>query len=407
MKKMVPIFGAAIIAVLVIIPDAFATGPGFSGITALADSAETVATNPAGMMRLKKPSIYGNPLIFYSDSETEVTAKATGRKQTISNDSFMAMPGLYYAHPIGDRWAVGIGPNAATGLGATYNDDWAGRYLLKEWSLVFAGIAPAAAFRISDKLSVGAAVPIMYSRYTLEKAVFNLDREDGDGDFELDADGWGVGFNLGILYELSPHTRFGLAYRSKVSVTEEGKPDFSDLSEERAQLLEQFGLLNQEISVDTSTPQVVTAGLFHEFGSGWSVTLDLAWVDFSEWGLENVELGDTEINTKESDYKDIWAGSIGLNYRLTPDWGVRSGAFYLSSALDDEDRTAFSRFDEMWGLGLGVEHWLKKTRSLTFDLTYIQFGDGEFAVEGIPLVGDIEGEYTTNYALVFGIGTKW
>ena len=71
------------------------------------------------------------------------------------------------------------------------------------------------------------------------------------------------------------------------------------------------------------------------------------------------------------------------------------------------NRTAFTRFDEMWGAGLGVEHWFSKTRSVAIDFTYIQFGDGEFTVENVPRIGDIQGEYTTNYALVLGIGTRW
>ncbi len=405
--KLTSMIASIVIVFILSIPKAFCAGPAFSGIAATADTAETVANNPAGMMRLEKPSIYGNPLIIYTESETETTSSGTGRKQKIENDSVMALPGLYYAYPINDRWAIGIGPNAATGLGATYDDEWAGRYLLKEWSLTFAGLAPSAAFRINEKISIGASVPVMYSNYTLEKAVYNLDPEAGDGDFELDADGFGVGVNLGILYEATPHTRFGLVYRSKVSVTEEGEPDISGLTEERRELLNRFGVLDQDISVDTSTPQVVLAGVFHDFQNGWSFSLDGTWVDFSDWGLENVEIGDTEINTPDTDYEDIWGATLGVNCELTSVWTARSGLFYLSSALDDEDRTLFSRFDEMWGVGLGLEHKFGNQRSVAFDVTYIQFGDGEFSVEDVPLAGDIEGEYTTNYGLVFGISTVW
>jgi len=403
----VPAVIMMIVFFVIFIPGAVLAGPAFSGISANADSAETVVNNPAGMTRLKQPSVYGNPLIVYTRSEDDVTVKSTGQKRTSGDESIFALPGLYYATPLGERWAVGIGPNGATGLGASFEDDWAGRYLLQKWSLAFAGIAPSVAYRVNNKLSVGASVPIMYSQFNLEKAVFNPDAPDSDGSFELKADGWGVGVSVGILYELTEQTRFGLTYRSKVSVTNKGKPELSNLTAERSELLNKFGVLNQEISMDTSTPQTVNAGMFHEFGNGWSFSLDVAWINFSDWGLEEVTIGDSTINTKPGIYNDIWATTLGVNYALTPAWTIRSGMFYVSSGQDEENRTASMRLDQMWGVGLGFEYAYRKDRSISFDVTYIQFGEGKYAVHDAPVVGDIEGKSSTNYGLVFGIGTKW
>lgn len=389
-------------------PSAFSAGPAFSGIAANADSAETTVNNPAGMTRLKQKSFYGNPLIIYTNSETEVTIEGTGQKQTSSNDGWIGLPGIYFATPVGDRWAVGIGPNAAFGIGATYDDDWVGRYIIQEWSLNFVGVAPSVAYRVNDKVSLGVSIPIMYSMYSLEKAVNNLDGGASVGKLEYDADGFGVGFNIGVLYELSENTRFGLVYRSKVSVTNEGDPEFSNLSPQRQQLLENAGLLNKEISFDTSIPQAVLAGVYHDFQNRWSFSLDALWMDFSDWGLENVEIGDADIAKTDVKYKDMWGMSLGVNFEIHPLCTLRSGAFYVSSVLDKEDRTAFMRLDEMWGVGLGFEYkYHKKERSVGFDVTYMQFGDGEFAAEGVPVVGNITGEYTKNYALMFGISNKW
>lgn len=398
----------SLIVFLVLLPCTVSAGPAFSGITATADSAETVVNNPAGMMRLKQPSIYGNPMIFYTRTEDKATVMNTGQSRSSANEIVGAAPGFYYARPIGERWAVGIGPNGAAGLGASFDDDWAGRYLIQNWSLMFAGISPSVAYRINSKLSVGASVPIMYSQFNLEKAVYNLVPDSADGSFELKADGWGVGVNVGILYELTEHTRFGLTYRSKVSVTDEGKPEFSNLTAERAELLNQYGVLNQDISIDTSIPQVVTAGMFHDFDNGWSFSLDVAWIDFSSWGLEEVTIGDSTINTTPGIYNDIWTAALGVNYAVTPKWTVRSGVFYVSSPQDEEHRTVSMRLDQMWGVGLGFEYKYREARSISFDVTYIQFGEGKFTAYDVPVVGsDIEGKSTTNYGLVFGLGTKW
>jgi len=108
---------------------ALAAGPAFSGITAKADTAETVFLNPAGMTRLKRPSFYGNPMILYTENSTEITAEGVEGKQKTDDDSVMFLPGLYYSRPLNDRWYVGIGPSAASGFGATYGKNWPGRYI--------------------------------------------------------------------------------------------------------------------------------------------------------------------------------------------------------------------------------------------------------------------------------------
>ena len=43
----------------------------------------------------------------------------------------------------------------------------------------------------------------------------------------MKGDDWSVGYNLGVLYELNPATRFGLAYRSDVRHKLEGDVTFS------------------------------------------------------------------------------------------------------------------------------------------------------------------------------------
>ncbi|WP_156906657.1 OmpP1/FadL family transporter [Desulforegula conservatrix] len=386
--------------VSLIASESFALGPGFAGVTANADTAETVVTNPAGMTRFKKASGYGSPMVVYMKSETKITETETGRKQSLSDESVIPAPGFSYIQPIDKKWAIGVGPNAVAGLGASYDNDWLGRYFLKEWSLNFAGIAPSAAYRVNDKLSVGASIPLMYSMYSLEKAIFN-GADTSDGSFELEADGWGAGVNLGILYEPTKMTRLGLVYRSKVSVSMDGSPDLSGITEERRHLL------NQDVSFDTGTPQVLAGGIYHEFQNDWSFSLDVAWVDFSDFGFEEVEIGDSSIATRPADYNDLWAATLGVNYRLSSQITLQSGAFYVSAPMDEEDHTVFMRLDQIWGAGMGFDYRYGKGKSLSFDLTYVQFGDGRFNVQDVPLAGSIEGAYTTNYALVFGIGTKW
>jgi long-chain fatty acid transport protein len=268
------------------------------------------------------------------------------------------------------------------------------------------GVIPSVAYRVNEKLSIGASLSLNYSEFDLNKKVFNGPGQ-GDGDFELDADGFGVGVNVGVLYEMNPMTRIGLVYRSEVEADDEGTPEFTNLSPARQALLDGAGVLDQDISMDTNMPQSVLAGVFHDFGNGWTMTADVLWIDFSNYSIDNITIGDTTISKDSStNYKDIWTGTLGATYALRPDLSLRGGVLYLSSGLDDEDRTILSRYDELWAVGAGVEHELKSKRKVAVDLTYFQFGDGEFTVTD-PVVGTISGEYTTNYGVMLAVSSSF
>jgi long-chain fatty acid transport protein len=384
---------------------AVAAGPAFTGLAAKADTAETVFLNPAGMSRMTKPVWYGNPQVMYTESNTEFTA-AGGGKQTIEDDGFIFLPGLYYVRPLNDKWAVGIGPNAATGLGTTYNDTWPGRFLIKEWSQVSIGVVPSVSYRVDDNLSIGFSLSLNYSLFTLEKAV--LDPGVGEGNFKLEADGIGVGGNLGLLYEINPQTRIGVVYRSEVVAENEGTPELTGLSPATINPLVSAGALSQDISMDTNIPQSILAGVFHDFDNGWTMSADILWVEFSAYEIDNITIGATSVNkNSNTTYQDIWAGSLGTTYALRPDWSLRGGVLYLSSGLKDEDRTLLSRWDSMWAIGGGVEHEFNSGRKVAVDLTYFQFGDGEFTVANPVLGGTISGEYETNYGVSLSVGTSF
>jgi long-subunit fatty acid transport protein len=137
------------------------------------------------------------------------------------------------------------------------------------------------------------------------------------------------------------------------------------------------------------------------------MSLDSLWLGFSEWNIDNVSIGDIEITKEGTDYQDLWAASLGVTYEWKLDWTLRSGLGYVSSGVEDEDRTLFTRYDEIWAVGIGIGHQFNERRSLGVDVTFIQFGDGEFEISDAPVVGDIRGEYDKNYGVSLGISTTW
>jgi long-chain fatty acid transport protein len=107
---------------------------------------------------------------------------------------------------------------------------WLGdRYYNQSATLLGISLLPSIAYRLNDKFSVGLAVNVMYG--VLKEHVAINNRGSGpDGDLRLDANAWGAGVNLGVLYELSPETRFGLTYNSRVKLGFSAPAQFTGIS---------------------------------------------------------------------------------------------------------------------------------------------------------------------------------
>ena len=86
---------------------------------------------------------------------------------------------------------------------------------------------------------------------------------------------------------------------------------------------------------------------------------------------------------------------------------MRGGFLYVSSGLEANDRTAFSRYDAFWAIGAGVEYAFTEKRRLAFDINYFQFGDGDFTESNVPIVGSISGAYDTNYGIALAVAYSW
>ena len=179
--------------------------PGFSGLTALADSPDAAFWNPAGITRLPH-SIELQLVTAYSNSDFEVEEATHGGGDPHKQDEINFIPGLYYVNPWNDEWFHGLSVNVPSGFGSDYGSSWSGRYLSKESSLVFVAISNSLAYKWDETLSFAAGVQVMYVSSESQTSVNNIGPR-GDGRLKLDEDGVGAGFTLSSLYEFSPDTR--------------------------------------------------------------------------------------------------------------------------------------------------------------------------------------------------------
>jgi long-chain fatty acid transport protein len=117
--------------------------------------------------------------------------------------------------------AVGLGSFSYFGGMLNYNDDWVGRYFVRDITLAGLTVMPSVAYRINDKISIGAGLNAMYGMLEDKKAVHNLAAE-GDGQLKVKDDTWGFGADVGVLFEPVKGSRIGITYISQVNL------DFKD-----------------------------------------------------------------------------------------------------------------------------------------------------------------------------------
>ena len=394
----------AVVAAFVVCGTAIAqSGPAFTGLAATAANAETVYLNPAGMTRLPGMQFSVAPQIAYYNNEFRILPGSTeGAGTSIKDSGFGGIPSVALSYQVNDRWWAGIGLTVPVGFGSEWPDDWAGRYIVQESTYAAVAATPSLAYRVNDRFSIGASVNLNYIYAETRAAINNAPDALPDGRVEYEGDGIGVGGTLSFLFEPSQRTRFGLVYRSKSETDVEGTPEFTNLGPLRQFVFQQLGILGAPVTTVSTTPQSVGAGVYHELSDDWSLTADIVWADFSEFGFSEVTVGDTTIAVNSS-FDDIWAGSLGVKRAINEKWAVSGGVMHATAGADAQSRTLSLLLDRIWGVGIGADYALSEKKDLSFSLTYLDLGDSYIDTQPTPLSGRVVGEFDHRYAILLGL----
>ncbi|MNZ97853.1 47 kDa outer membrane protein precursor [compost metagenome] len=246
------------------------------------------------------------------------------------------------------------------------------RYLADKTSLKLINIQPTLSYQINDDLSVGAGLIASYARATLGSRL-----PITDGSIEAKGDDWGYGYNIGVLYQLAPHTRVGLTYHSKV------KYDLNTETKVR-NLFPLLGPANANIdgSLKATTPESVEFSVTHELDSRWTLYTGAIWTRWSRWPAITIENSNSptplfDIISQDLKWHDSWGYTLGASYQVSPQWVLRAGV-----ALDDSPagRTENARLPvadrKIFSVGAG---W-RASENLTVDVAYSYLRQGEFTL---------------------------
>ena len=380
--------------------------PGLSGLAASADSAEAAATNPAGITRFTQRAFEVEIMWFTSESEWESEFSTSGGEFNSKDSSDTIVPRVFYIEPITDRLSASF-----TILGAGFSDDlgdWPGRYFITSYDSVLISAFPSLAYRINDQWSVAGSLALSYSRFEQERAVRNIfDPGFGDGKSELETDGFEVGFGLSTLYQSSERTRWGLTYQSEIEPDQDGDSDFSGLGPNTEAVMKRLGVIGADINVESTSPQSVLAGVYHEFPNNHAVTVDLAWIDFSQFRLSEYYFNGEALAESDPSYDDIYAITTSYTWPVSERWMLGVSALATNQMIDDDERTMTLRLDALWSAGVAAEWQWTESRTVKLSVSYMGLDDAPVTTPEIPGVGSLEGKFKSRDTILFQVGMTW
>lgn len=341
-----------------------ARGMGFAGaFTAQASDPSAIFHNAAGLGFLKGKQIYlGGTLIHPSTDFTGADPFPGAGRLESTDVGVTPTPSVYYSQRISERFVAGVGLDVPFGLKTEWAspETFTGRFLSQKAELKGFSVNPTIAYKLADRLSIGAGLDVRISSISLLRNVpfvnpFTQKVVDVASVDLSSGSHTALGWNLGALAKPTESLSVGVSYREKVKQDYEGTATFTRIPTGNSQLdgLVAARLPAGAIAARTSieVPSILSLGLAYA-RSDWTVEGDVNFYKWSTFLTLPVTLeGHPELSSViEEDYHDSRQYRIGIERQINDTWAVRGGYFYdespsppesMSPLLPDSGRHGF------------------------------------------------------------------
>ena len=324
-----------------------AQGNAFAGATAGAENASYAYFNVAGLTRQKGTQINVGGTYIAPEASASNIQGTVGEKGEIQNIVHSAVaPNGTVSYQLNDDVTLGVALNIPFGMITKHNPNWAGAAHGDTSRVTAVTTTPMVAWKATDKLSIGAGLPIQYVRARLTSTGSAVHGDTVD-----------IGYQLGALYEFTDATRVGVAYRSEINHKIKGKIDSAVPS------------INQDIFARLDLPAMLSTGIYHDINDKWAVMAEYQRVFWSSFdtldivGNRSGLLSRTYENWEDSDFF-----SVGASYQIDDQWKARFGLAYDQGAVKIDSRTPrIPDSDRIWySVGLNYQY----NDNLSFDMAF-------------------------------------
>ncbi len=317
------------------------------------DDPSALAYNAAGIafLKYKQVSIGGHYATLSTDT-TGIGPYPPERRLENSDQGLGPLPAVYYAQPVGQIFAFGLGFDSPFG----FKNSWAdpatstGRFICLECEVSTWRVKPTVAVKLADRFAIGGGVDVLFSKFSLTRRMVSSDSPLPDhtdvAEMSLATNSTlAVGWNVGVLASPSETLTIGLAYRHKVTVTHDATASYTQIltGDATTDAAVAAGLPKQQAAeVGFIYPGSIAAGVAWH-GDRWIVEGDVTRTLWSSFDRVQVTHRDSQFDyILPTDFASTWKVALGTEYSLRDDeWAVRGGYSFETSPQPDSTLSPF------------------------------------------------------------------
>ncbi len=361
---------------------------------------ESAWMNPAGMTGVKTDALSVEIGAALPITKFDASFAGAGGDDGGNAGVNGVFPAAYAVKSIG-KLRLGLSilspTGAISGTGVDYGDNFVGRYGATQAKLASFMIAPALAYEVNEKLSLGFGVG---ATNTVFDQTIAINTPGADGRADIDSlDGWGGMFFGGLTYKFNPATTLGVVYRSSADVEIDGKISFSNLPVQPPDV---------DVAVSWENPQTLQFGLTHAFNPRWIASANVWWEDWSAFSNNRFDVtfvdNVTTVKILDRNFHDVYGGGLAVTHISGPNV-FNLGLSYDMSPVDDRDRTIDLPLDNILALSLGFAH--NASKGLTYGVGASLMINGDGQVDQTTQDVRFAGEFDTNIVFLVGGTVQW
>lgn len=346
--------------------DAFATARG-EAFAATADNPSAIYYNPAGITQLEGNNFRAGVYGIYLDPSYNPPAGAPNHGKTYdSSKNYAAVPQFFYTYtPEQKPVSFGLGVYSPFGLSVDWPQDTGFRTIATKGSITYVTINPVMALKLAPNFSIGGGVTVNYANADLEQGLYPV-QTDNDR-FNFTGDGWGVGYNLGLLWQPDEKVSIGTTFRSQTSITLQGHtstflPPYTASAAHRP------------ANADFSFPLSAVFGISYRPTPKWNVEFDADYTDWSSLGTLTIQQSSAPVpplipkNVQTIlDWQPSWLFEFGATRFFDNGWHASAGYVYNENSVPNAHYSPFVADLDRHFFSIGAGH---KGKRFDFDLAY-------------------------------------
>ena len=366
-----------------------------TGVATPCGDGSAIFFNPAGIVGSGRGVISGG--LTYIGPSGNFTNDIT-RVQSDLEDQKFYIPHVYMAKDLGSRYAAGIGLFAPYGLETSWGTGFEGRFLGYKSKIQSLYLQPTFAVRIGSQLQFGGGVDFSWVKVNLRQRAdlwstqvpgapvgvtfgnLGFARGTDFADVNLDGNGTGVGYNLGVTWQPHPRVAFGAHYLSQQKIDiDKATAAISQVNTNlilapgnplslpggtpldlvlAPQFLADSLLGDQSGSTKLTFPAQFVGGVTVKATDQLRIMADVQWVNWEKFNTLVLNFERLPQKTLVESYKNTVGYRVGAEYQVNDRYTARLGVLSHDGAAPDQTVTPNlpegARTEYTAGLGAGL-----------------------------------------------------